>query len=524
MKVLVADSLSKEGIDIMKAVAEVDVKTGLKEAEIVAIIGNYEALVVRSQTQVTAPIIEAGKKLIIIGRAGVGVDNIDLEAATKRGILVVNAPTGNTISAAEHAIALMLAMARHIPNANFALKACKWERSKFTGTELRGKTLGIIGLGNVGSAVARRARAFEMKLIGYDPFVSQDHAKNLQIEIVSLERIYKEADFITLHVPLTPQSKDMIGEKELAMMKPTCRLINTARGGLINEEALAAALTGKKITGAAIDVFPQEPCTSSLLFGLENAIVTPHLGASTAEAQVMAASDVAEQIVDVFKGFPPKYAVNAPFIPPEMMSVLNPFMQVATKIGKLVSQLAEGQMNKLVIKYQGEITKYDTNAIKASVLGGLLGDISEQKVNMVNANLIASNRGLNVSEQKENTCENYASLITVSATTSSGTVEVAGTVLRNESHIVRVNSYWIDFVPTTGPFLFVDHKDRPGLIGAVGNITGEADVNISAMYVGRLKARGQALMILDLDEALPESAKKKLAAISDVFTAKAITF
>ena len=524
MKVLVADSLSKEGIDIMKAVAEVDVKTGLKESEIVAIVGNYEGLVVRSQTQVTAPIIEAGKKLIIIGRAGVGVDNIDLEAATRRGILVVNAPTGNTISAAEHAIALMLSLARHIPNANFALKACKWERSKFTGTEVRGKTLGIIGLGNVGSAVARRARGLEMKLIGYDPFVSQDHARNLQVEIVSLEKIYKEADFITLHVPLTPQSKDMIGEKELAMMKPNCRIINTARGGLINEEALAAALKDKKITGAAIDVFPQEPCTSSLLFGLENAIVTPHLGASTAEAQVMAASDVAEQIVDVFKGLPPKYAVNAPFIPPEMMAVLNPFTQVATKIGKLVSQLSEGQMNKLTIKYEGEITKYDTNALKASVLGGLLENVSEQKVNLVNANMIASKRGLNVVEQKEAACENYGSLITVSATTSSGTVEVSGTVLRGESHVVRVNNYWIDFVPTSGPFLFVDHRDRPGLIGAVGNITGEVDVNISAMYVSRLKARGQALMILDLDEALPEPAKKKIAAITDVSTVKAIAF
>jgi len=524
MKVLVADSLSKEGIDIMKAVAEVDVKTGLKESEIIAIIGNYEGMVVRSQTQVTASIIEAGKKLIIIGRAGVGVDNIDLEAATRRGILVVNAPTGNTISAAEHAIALMLALARHIPNANLALKSCKWERSKFTGTEVRGKTLGIIGLGNVGSAVARRARGLEMKLIGYDPFVSQDHARNLQVEIVSLEKIYKEADFITLHVPLTPQSKDMIGEKELAMMKPSCRIINTARGGLINEEALASALKDKKITGAAIDVFPQEPCTSSLLFSLENAIVTPHLGASTAEAQVMAASDVAEQVVDVFKGLPPKYAVNAPFIPPEMMAVLNPYMIVATKIGKLVSQLSEGQMNKLTIKYEGEITKYDTNALKASVLGGFLENVSEQKVNLVNANLIASNRGLNVVEQKEATCENYGSLITVGATTSSGTVEVSGTVLRGESHVVRVNNYWIDFVPTTGPFLFVDHKDRPGLIGAVGNITGEVDVNISAMYVSRLKARGQALMILDLDEALPDSAKKKIAAIQDVSTVKAITF
>lgn len=245
MKVLVADSLSKEGIEIMKSVAEVDIKTGLKESEIIPIIGNYEGLVVRSQTQVTGPIIEAAKKMIIIGRAGVGVDNIDLEEATRRGIIVVNAPTGNTISAAEHAIALMLSLARYIPAANYALKACKWERSKFTGTEVRGKTLGIIGLGNVGSAVARRARGLEMKLIGYDPFVSQDHAHNLQVDLVSLERIYEESDFITLHIPLNTQTKEMVSAKELAMMKPTARIINTARGGLINEEALANALKEK---------------------------------------------------------------------------------------------------------------------------------------------------------------------------------------------------------------------------------------------------------------------------------------
>ncbi len=524
MKVLVADPLSKEGIEIMKAVAEVDVKTGLKPEEIIAIIGNYEGLVVRSQTQVTAPIIDAGKKLIIIGRAGVGVDNIDLEAATRRGIMVVNAPTGNTISAAEHAIALMLALARHIPNANYALKACKWERSKFTGTEVRGKTLGVIGLGNVGSAVARRARGLEMKVIGYDPFISQDRARNLQVDIVTLEKIYKEADFITLHIPLNTQTKEMIGAKELAMMKPTARLINTARGGLINEEALANALKDKKITGAAVDVFPQEPCTSSLLFGLENAIVTPHLGASTAEAQVTAASDVAEQIVDVFKGQAPKYAVNAPFIPPELMPVLKPFMEVATKIGKLASQLSEGQMNSLSIKYEGELTQYDTNAVKAALLGGLLENISEDKVNQVNANLIASRRGLNVVEQKDATCQNYASLITAVVTTSSGAQEISGTVMRGESHIVRVNSYWIDFVPTAGSFLFVDHKDRPGLIGSVGTITGGADVNISAMYVSRQKARGQALMILDLDEKLPETAIQKIRAIPDVYTAKVIAF
>jgi D-3-phosphoglycerate dehydrogenase / 2-oxoglutarate reductase len=522
MKVLVADHLSQEGIDIMKSVAEVDMKTGLKADEIIAIIGNYEGLVVRSQTQVTAPIIEAGKKLQVIGRAGVGVDNIDMEAATRRGILVVNAPTGNTISAAEHAIALMLSLARHIPLANAALKGCKWERNKFTGTELRGKTLGIIGLGNVGSAVARRALGFEMKLQGYDPFVSQDHAQNLHLEIVPLDKIYKEADFITLHIPLNAQTKEMIGAKELSMMKPTVRLINAARGGLINEEALVNALKEKKIGGAAIDVFPTEPCTSSPLFGLDNVIVTPHLGATTAEAQVMAASDVAEQVVDVFKGRAPRYAVNAPFIPPETLEFLGPFMKVAFKIGKLVSQLPEGQMNSLHIRYEGEISNYDTNALKSAVLGGILENNTEEKVNMVNANLIAARRGIKVVEQKIATCQNYASLVTAEATTSSGSTIVAGTVLRSEAHIVRVNNYWTDFVPSEGSFLFIDHKDRPGLIGAVGNITGSVDVNISAMIVSRQKARGQALMILDLDEKLPEAARQKLLAIPDVYSAKVI--
>jgi len=316
----------------------------------------------------------------------------------------------------------------------------------------------------------------------------------------------------------------MINARELALMKPSVRIINTARGGLINEEALARALNEKKISGAAVDVFPQEPCTSNVLFGLDNVIVTPHLGASTAEAQVMAASDVAEQIVDVFKGLPPRYAVNAPFIPPEMMPTLNPFMQVARSLGKLASQLSEGQMNALTIKYEGEITRYDTNAIKAALLGGLLENVSEEKINMVNANLVAGRRGLTVTEQKDITCQNYASLITAVVATSSGTTEIAGTVLRGESHIVRLNSYFIDFVPTTGPFLFVDHRDRPGLIGAVGNITGSMDVNISSMYVSRLKARGQALMILDLDEELPEEARQKILAIPDVYTAKGIKF
>ncbi len=522
MKVLVADPVSEEGIAVLRDCAQVDIKTGLKPEEITAIIGDYDALLVRSQTKVTAGIIAAGKKLQVIGRAGVGVDNIDLNAATQCGIIVVNAPTGNTISAAEHTIALMLALARHIPRANASLKAGQWKRSEFMGTEIRGKTLGIIGLGNVGTGVARRARGLEMNLLGFDPFVSADYARNLQVQLVPLEQLLRESDFITLHIPMTSSTRGLISARELALVKPTVRIINTARGGLVDEEALAAAVNEKRVAGAAIDVFATEPTTQSVLFGYDNIIVTPHLGASTAEAQEAATRDVAEQIAEIFSGKPARYAVNAPFIPAETVSVLAPFMQVANTVGRLVSQLAEGQMSAIQIKYDGEIANYDTNALKASVLGGLLEEVSEERVNLVNANVIAAQRGLTVVEQKSAACENYASLITVEVTTSAGVTAAAGTMMRGETHIVRVNSYWIDIVPTGRYFLFSDHRDRPGLIGSVGKITGDADINISAMHLSRLKPRGQALMILALDEPLPEKYQKQILALPDVYSAKLV--
>jgi len=519
MKVLVADPIADEGIDILRRHAQVDVKLGLKPEELIPIIGDYEGLVVRSQTQVTANVIQAGGKLQVIARAGVGVDNIDVDEATRHGIVVVNAPTGNTISAAEHTIALMFSLARHIPQASAVLKSGIWRRSDFMGTELRGKTLGIIGLGNVGSEVARRARGLEMKLITYDPFISVDHARNLQVELVPLKQLLKDSDFITLHIPLTTSTKGLIGAKELALVKPTARIINTARGGLISEEALAKAVKEKRVAGAAIDVFSTEPTTESILFESDDIIVTPHLGASTTEAQAMAAKDVAEQVIEIFKGQPARYSVNAPFIPVETFSVLAPFMKVASTMGKLVSQLAEGQTNAIQIKYEGEISNYDTNALKAAILGGLLEGISEERINLVNANLVAARRGLTVVEQKEAACENYASLITADVTTTAGVTTVAGTVMRGESHIVRVNTYWIDFVPTGGYFLFIDHRDRPGLIGAVGKVTGDADINISAMHVSRLKPRGQALMILALDESLPDEVQQQLLSIPDIYSA-----
>ncbi len=522
MKVLIADPISNEGIDILRGSAQVDVRTGLKPEELISTVGDYEALLVRSQTQVSAEVIRAGKKLQVIARAGVGVDNIDVEEATRRGIVVVNAPTGNTISAAEHTIALMLALARHISQANAVLKSGIWRRSDFMGTEVRNKILGIIGLGNVGSEVARRARGLEMKLIAYDPFISVDHASKLKVELVPLKQLLKESDFITLHIPRTESTKGLIGVKELALVKPTAYIINCARGGLIDEEALVKAVKEDRLAGAAVDVFIKEPCTESVLFESDKIIVTPHLAASTTEAQATAAKEVAVQIIDVFKGQPARYAVNAPFIPVEVLSVLAPFMKMAATVGKLVSQLAEEQMNAIQVKYEGEISNYDTSALKAAVLGGLLEEISEERINLVNANLVATQRGLTVIEQKEVTCENYTSLITVEVTTSTGVTTVAGTIIHGQSHIVRVNNYWLDIAPAEGYFLFLDHRERPGLMGAVGTITGNADINISSMMVSRLKPRGQALAVLALDEPLPEECQRQILTIPDVSTVKLV--
>ncbi len=522
-KVLVTDSISEEGIAILRQEAQVDIKVGLKPEEIIAVIGEYDALMVRSQTKVTADIIEAGKKLQVVARAGVGIDNVDVNAATRCGVVVVNAPTGNTVSAAEHTVALMLALARNIPQANTVLRTGVWKREKFMGTELRGKTLGVIGLGNVGSEVAKRAQAFEMKLLGNDPLVSEEFARNLGVTLVEKNQLLKESDFITLHIPLNAQTRGYIGEKELSMMKPTARIINCARGGLINEPALVKAINDKKLAGAAIDVFDKEPCTESILFGVENIIVTPHLGASTTEAQVLAARDVAEQIADIFRGEPARAAINVPYITAETLAALSPFLKLAKTLCKLVYKLAEGQAKTIRIRYEGDIANYDTNPVKAAVLGGLLEGISEERVNIVNVNVIAAKRGLTITEEKEVTCANYASLLTVEITTTAGKYAVAGTIMHNDSHIVRINDYWLDIVPVPGSyFLFSDHKDRPGLIGAVGKITGDANVNISFMHLGRLQPRGKALLVLTLDEPLPEKQQQQILDLPDVYSVKLV--
>ena len=522
MKVLATDGTSPEGVACIKSCAQLDIKPALKPEELLAIIGDYEALIVRSASQVTAQVIEAGKKLMVIGRAGVGIDNIDVNAATQRGIIVVNSPTGNTIAAAEHTIGLMMSLARHIPQANASLKAGQWLKSKYTGIEVRNKTIGIIGLGNIGSAVARRCQGLEMKVIAFDPFVSAERAKQLMVTMVSLEELFKTSDFITIHTPLNATTKGLITEKEIALMKPSVRIINCARGGLIDEELLAKVITEKKIAGAAIDVFSKEPTTESPLFSKDNVVVTPHLGASTAEAQVTAAKDVAEQIVDVLNGRPARYAVNIPFVTAETFAVLSPFMKTVSVAGALLSQLADGPITNLHIKFDGELANYDTTILKASMLNGLLETISNERVNLVNANVVANRRGITVVEEKNAACENYTSMVTLVATTPQGTTAVAATVLRGEPHIVRVNDYWVDIVPSGGYFLFSDHLDRPGIIGAVGNITGTANININSMNVSRLKPRGQALMVLALDEPLPEKVLKQIKAVPDIADAKLV--
>jgi len=518
MQVLVADPIAEMGLEILRNYTHVDAKFKLKPEELETIINNYDALIVRSQTQVTAKIIDSGEKLKVIGRAGVGVDNVDIDAATRKGIVVVNAPTGNTVSAAEHTFALMLALARNIPQANSQLKSGKWQRGKLVGTELRNKTLGIIGLGNVGSEVAKRAQAFEMQVIAYDPFVSMDYAGTRKVNLVSLDKLLEEADFITLHVPLTPATTNLIGAEELAKIKPTAQIINCARGGLVDEEALVTAIEAGKIAGAAFDVFSTEPVTDSPLLKSDKVIITPHLGASTIEAQANISKDIAEQVLAVLQGRFSKYAVNAPYVSSESI----PFIKAASIMGNFVSQLIEGQISEVHIKYGGEIANYDCKPFKAAIISGLLQQVSEERINLVNVNFIASQRGLKISEETEASCQNYSNLLTLKINTEKEAITVSSTVRDNETHIVQVNDFWMDIVPTGGYFLFCTHLDRPGVVGAIGTITGKANINISSMYVSRLQPRGHAVMFLALDEPLAEEQRQEILAIPDIYTAKAV--
>ena len=521
-KALITDNVAAEGIDLLKKRIPVDVKRGLSPDELIAAIGDYDALVVRSETRVTAPVIAAGANLKVVARAGIGVDNIDLDAATRAGIAVVNAPIGNTVAAAEHTVALMLALARNIPQACASMKDGQWQRSAFMGIEVRGKALGIIGLGRVGSEVARRAAAFGMRLVAYDPFVAPDFASRLGVTVMSLEELLPQADFITLHTPLTDGTARLISAPRLAMMKPGARLINVARGELIDEAALLDALENGPLAGAALDVFTNEPPGDLPLLRHPLLLATPHLGASTREAQREVAIEAAEQVLAVLAGRPAGNTVNAPFVPPEVHAILAPYIPVASMAGRLLTGMAQGQFIGITLRYQGEIAGHNTAILKAAALVGLLGPVSGEAVNMINAPVLAQQRGIRITEQTAADSREYASLITATLHTADNDLTIAGASLRGEPHLVRVNDYWMDVAPSVPYLMFVTHQDRPGVIGAVGAVTGRRDINISFMEVGRIAPRGLAMMVLGLDDPVSAAALAEIKALPQVDDARVV--
>ena len=548
IKILITDRIAQEGIDLLHSQlpeAQIDERIGLRAEQLRQAIVDYTALIVRSETQVTGDILAAAKRLKIVGRAGVGVDNIDTEAATRLGIMVVNSPTGNIIAAAEHTIAMLMALARHLPGANSSIKAGKWEKNRFLGVEVRNKTLGIIGLGKVGTEVAQRAQGLAMRVIAFDPYVAPEHASKLGVTMLSIEEVLQQADFVTLHTSLTSSTRGLIGARELNLLKPGARLINCARGDLIDEEALLNALNQDRLAGVALDVFSHEPigdeATTKQLLAHERVIATPHLGASTEEAQVGVATDVAEQIVTVLRGGFPRAAVNAPLILPETLKVLAPYMRLVEQMGRLYTQLQPGPLNRVELSCSGDIASYDLRPLQAALIKGLLESVSDTHVNMINAQLLARQRGLEILEQKSSTSTEFANLVTLRVLSANGYassfagkpgsgdeyVEVlGGTVMHGEPRIVQVGRYWTEFVPE-GYILFCRNPDQPGMIGKVGTILGQAHVNIRHMDVGPIVRRPHprdvqhkpeaALMIISVDDPIPDWALQEISASGDIF-------
>ncbi len=519
-RVLVSDPIADEGIARLREVAEVDVKLGLSPEELESIIGEYDALAVRSETKVTSSILAAASRLQIIGRAGVGVDNIDVKAATERGIVVVNSPEGNTIAAAELSFALLLSLARKIPAADASLRAGRWDRKKYLGTELFGKTLGVIGLGKIGGEVAKRARAFEMTVLAYDPYATADKAHQYGATLASLDEIYENSDYITLHVPLNDQTRGMISTDQFAKMKNGVGIINCARGGLVDELALNIALTEGKVGSAAFDVFTKEPMIpENPLATAPNTVLTPHLGASTEEAQVNVAIDISEQIADVLTGKPARSAINMPSLSLEALADAKPYLLLGEKIGSLQSQLAREldgtgrPIEAVEVLYSGDFGKTPTSLVTRSILAGILGSILSDPVNLVNAPTLTSQRGIKVTESSTSKPLDYTVGLTVRIKTNKGERTVTGTVFgTNEVRIVQIDNYRVDISPY-GPMVLTSHNDRPGIIGAVGTLLGENGINIAGMNVGRQESGGTALMALLMDDPID---KVLLARIRDI--------
>lgn len=519
-RVLIADPIAQEGVDVLRREVEVVVLTGMAPAELSREVPGYDALVVRSETRVTSEILSAGKRLKVVARAGVGVDNVDVPAATRLGIVVVNAPTGNTIAAAEHTIALMMALARHLPQAHASLSHGEWKRSRFVGVELSGKVLGIVGLGKVGAEVAKRAQALGMETISVDPYLSAERAAALGVRCVDMRALLAAADFITLHVPLNAGTGGLIGAAELAEAKRGVRILNVARGGVVDESALLAALDTGQVAGAALDVFAVEPAApDNPLLGHAKVIATPHLGASTVEAQRNVAVDVAEQILDIFHGRPAKYAVNAPVLLPEDQAALGPYLVVADRLGRFYAQAEGGPMDRVDLTYSGEVGEHDTAAVRAALLRGLLEPVCEETVNLVNAELIAAGRGIHLFEHREFPDDTFGNLITLRI----GDRSLAGAFMHGQPHIVGINGVPVDLEPR-GVLLVARCHDRPGLLGRIGTVLGDCGVSINAAQFSRPGADGYSVAALGLDEPAGPSVLELVGEVQGVSHVRQATF
>ena len=511
MKVLVSDRLSEAGVQALAQHAEVDVRTGLSPGELAGIIADYDALVIRSATQVTADLIERAENLKVIGRAGIGLDNVDVDAATRHGIMVVNAPQSNVLSAAEHTMALLLAQARNVPQAHSALSSGTWNRDKWQGVELHGKTLGIVGLGRVGTLVAQRASAFGMRLVAYDPYLAAGRAAQMGVEMVdSVAEVCRRSDFLTIHLPKTPETLGIVGEAELAAAKPGLRIVNTARGGLVDEDALVQALQDGRVAGAAVDVFAAEPVTDHPLFELDSVVVTPHLGASTAEAQDKAGMAIAEQVALALRGEFVPYAVNLD-AGSDIPEQVRPYMRLAERLGRLAVALAGRGIEGLRFEYHGGIADHDTRALTLSGLKGAFSGIVHEPVTFVNAPLVAKERGISVEEARSSLSLDYVNLLEVRAESRGDPVSVAGVLVgkRDNERLVRVYGYELDMAFSSF-MTFFRYVDRPGVVGIVGSLLGEAGVNIANMQVARHTEGGEALMGLSVDSPIPEDVLERI--------------
>lgn len=523
MKVLVSDSISPKGIEILKkAGLEVDVKTGLKPEELKKEISKYNALIVRSATKVTSDIISAAENLKVIGRAGSGLDNVDKDVATKRGIVVMNTPGGNTITTAEHTIALLVSMARQIPQATASMKAGRWEKKKFMGVELYNKTLGIIGFGNIGTHVARMAHGIGMNVIAYDPFLNEERAKNLGVKVVELDELIKKSDFITIHTPLTKETKGLINAGRIAQMKEGVRLINSARGGIIDEKALYDALKSGKVAAAALDVFEKEPPEGSPLLELDNVVCTPHLGAASEEAQENVAIAVAEQVVDYLIYGTIRNAVNFPSVSADLLPKLQPYINLAERMGSFLSQSFDGGINEIIVEYRGEVAELKLEPITIAVLKNILTPILEETVNFVNAPFIARERGIEVKEITSADAGDYHSMLTVKIRAGNKENSVTG-ILQGKQYprIIRVDNFAIEVVPE-GEMLVLSNIDKPGVIGNIGTLLGKNNINIARMQFGREKPEGRAISVVSIDTPVSDEILSEIKKLPNVLSVKQI--